>query len=86
MPRRNLAREILARPAMNGGWDKLARQQDEQCAQLVKADQRLAKVETWIGRWDTRQKWMLRLLGGVALSIVAKLIVEILPHFSIVVH
>lgn len=74
---RRLLTELANRPAMNGGWVKLARQQDEQCEEQRRARIRLRRVEHWITRWDGRWKWLVALLGTIATATVAKAVVEV---------
>ena len=96
MPRRTTApllRELLSRPALNGGWDKLARQQDEQCREQKCMRRRVRRVEKSVVRvgarvkaWDHRWRTLVKLLSAIAVAVVAKVAVEVLQFFHVVGH
>lgn len=65
---------------MNGGWDKLARQQDAQCRDIKALRKRTKGVEDWQKKWDKRWKVLLGLLGSISIAIVAKIVVEFLRY------
>ncbi len=75
----DLLNSLSERPAMNGGFAKLAAQQDEQCT-------RLENVEAWTKTWDSRLK-ALRTLGfAVLVGIVVTLAKDWIERFPGVLH
>jgi len=74
-----LLNELANRPAMNGGFAKLAAQQDDQCARLV-------KVETWIEPWEKRFRQIRNLGWAVFVGLVVVLVKDWIGHVQIVLH
>lgn len=74
-----LLRELSARPAMNGGFAKLAAQQEEQCDQLKTLRERFDK-------WDKALRWVAAAAGTVAVSTLGRLIYDGLTHLHIVLQ
>lgn len=68
--------EISNRPALNGGFKKLAEQQTEQC-------ERLERVEAWQSKFDRRFGWIAGVIGTLTLSVLGRLIYDFITH---VVH
>lgn len=66
-------REILARPALNGGWDELMRAQVHQSAELLAIKGRL-------DAWDTRWKRLFTVVGSLTLTVGGKLIYDVITH------
>lgn len=77
-----LIRELLSRPALNGGWDRLAKQQDAQCRELRIMRKRAKKVEAQLHTWDARWKILVGLLGAIASSVAYKSIVELVQWLA----
>ena len=77
--RRPTLETVLARPAMNGGWEKLARQQDEQCERLERLEGRFDRLDRW-GRW------LAGAAGTVALSVLGRLVYDLVSHVQVVLH
>lgn len=71
-----LVQELGQRPAMNGGFSKLAKQQDEQCA-------RLEKVEVWTGEWDSRLRGLRKLGYAVLVGLVVTLCKDWIGHVHV---
>lgn len=84
MDTRSLTEELLSKPALNGGWDKLARQQDAQCQDMQLIKKRVRSLSAWRKRWDQRWKWLIGMLGASTAAIAAKLLVEILQHAKLI--
>lgn len=82
--KRPTIRDILARPALNGGWDKLARQQDAQSRDIRLIRKKVKALMVWRLRWDRRWKILLGLVGSTTVAIVAKVLVEILVRAKVV--
>jgi hypothetical protein len=66
-------REILARPALNGGWDELMRVQGEQSAELTAIQKRL-------DGWDARWSRLFLAVAGMALTVCGQLILDLIRH------
>lgn len=58
---------------MNGGFSKLAAQQDEQC-------ERLERVEAWQLKFDRRFAWIAGAVGTVTISVVGRAVYDLLIH------
>lgn len=71
--------DLAKRPALNGGFDKLASQQDEQCERLERLEARFDRLDRWA-------RWLAGAAGTVALSVVGRLVYDLVSHVHIVVH
>jgi len=78
-----LLEEMLQRPAMNGGFQKLAAQQNEQCDRLERLEGRIEPVEAALADWRKGQRWLLRMVGAVLLGVAVELAVRGLSHLHI---
>ncbi len=78
-----LLTELSRRPALNGGFQKLQRQQTKQMADLRHVKQRLRRLEDWQGRFDRRMTWALGLLGSIATAVLGRAAYDLLTR---VVH
>lgn len=78
-----MLRNLSERPAMNGGFLKLAEQQDEQLTRLASLEARLQPVEEWVGsimRWG---KWVLGGIGAIFITVLGELLVNVITHLHI---
>ena len=99
-PRKNSSPRVLAiledlgqRPAMNGGFQRLMAQQDEQTAELKvqSADlatlkQRLEPIESWIATWDKRFGGIQKLGYAILIAVLASLAKDLVGRIQIVLH
>lgn len=84
MDTRSLTEELLSKPALNGGFDRLVKQQDAQMVQLTAITKRVRSLTGWRKKWDRRWTLLLGLLGSTTVAIVAKVLVEILGRAKII--
>ncbi len=77
--RRPTLQDVLSRPALNGGWDKLVEQQHDQLERLVRLEARFDKV-------DKTARWVVGTLGTGAVGIIGHLIMELLSRVHFVIH
>jgi hypothetical protein len=73
-----LIRELLSRPALNGGWEKLARQQEDQCVKQRRHGARLKRIEQKFDRIEKFGKWAIVLLGTIAAKFGAEIVIKLL--------
>lgn len=71
---------------MNGGWDRLARQQDEQCSELKAQTERLERLEERFDQVAGWVKWSLRAIGVVLVPVLGRFIYDAISHIQIVLH
>lgn len=71
--------DVLSRPVMNGGFDKLARQQDEQC-------ERLERLEDRFNRFERLVKVVAGAVGTVAVSVIGRLVYDLVDRLHIVIR
>lgn len=88
-----LLKELSERPAMNGGFQKLAQQQTEQLdflqkndADMKKMEPRLAKVESDMDSIHKAGKWVVRLLSAVLVGVLVELVLRLASHVQLVAH
>lgn len=84
--RRTTLENVLERPALNGGWDRLARQQDEQCEELKAQTERLERLEERFDQVAGWVKWFMRGVGVVAVPVLGRLVYDWISHVQIVLH
>ncbi len=85
-----LLEELSQRPAMNGGFQKLAAQQDAQTAelktqsaQLTVLERRLAPVEAHVESFKKTARWILRGVGAILLAVVTELVIQLATHMHL---
>lgn len=69
----NLLLELARRPAMNGGFQKLQKQQTVQC-------RRLERLETDMASLRSAGKWVLRLATAVLIGVSTELVLRLAQH------
>ncbi len=75
----DLLSELSNRPAMNGGFSRLAKQQDEQC-------ERLERVEAWIEPWEKRFRQLRNVGYAVLVGILVVLVKDWIAHVHVVLQ
>jgi hypothetical protein len=78
-----LIRELGERPAMNGGFKRLAQQQDEQLEELKHLKSRIDPIESFVKSWQSSQKWLFRCLGAIFAGVAIELIVQLVAHLQV---
>jgi hypothetical protein len=85
-------RDVLSRPAMNGGFDRLIRQQDKQMVELRRSRLRARKLEREVSelkarftRIDRATAWILGATGSIAVTTIGKILYDFLHRVEIVV-
>lgn len=81
-----LLEELGQRPAMNGGFQKLAQQQDEQLQELKHLKARIDPIEAWVKSWQTSQKWLFRAIGAIFIAVATELILQLVAHLHVALH
>lgn len=77
--------ELRERPAMNGGFQRLAEQQTSQCDELKAQSTELAALKSLFDRWDRLFKWMLGIAGTIATGVIGRLVYDAISHLSVIV-
>lgn len=67
-----LLTELTRRPALNGGFQKLQRQQTRQMSDLRHIKRRVRSVEEWQTRIDRRFTWALGMLASIATAVLGR--------------
>lgn len=75
-----LLQALSRRPAMNGGFKKVARQQTLQVRKLERLERRLIPIEAFISQWSQRQKWITRGVGAIAVGVFTELAIKLVDH------
>lgn len=78
--------DLSRRPALNGGFERLQRQQTKQMADLRQIKRRMRRVETWQAKVDRRMTWALGLLGSIATPVVGRAVYDLLTKLVHMVH
>lgn len=76
----NLLLELAQRPAMNGGFKKLQRQQTRQCKEQVIQSRRLERLESDMASLRSAGKWVLRLATAVLIGVSTELVLRLAQH------
>ncbi len=71
--------DVLSRPAMNGGWEKLARQQDDQCDRLERLEARFQVFDRNVARVG-------KAAGAIAITLLGRLLYDFWAHVQIALH
>lgn len=85
--------ELSTRPAMNGGFQSLMKQQVEQLTELRKSnrrqrrlERRVGKLEDSAGKVEGMWRWVKRLMWFVVAALVTEFIARLVDHLHLVVH